>query len=88
MPSNSLIFIGPEGLIGLFGNSVLLNEFKKGPHRLEQEDSIALSQLSNQLTEVTTVGSAIGPLAIVGFVKAGLIGKETIKACGKIIFKK
>lgn len=68
--ANPLIFIDPKGLIGLFGHSVLLNEFKKGAHRLEQEDSIALSQLSNRVGGAGIVAASAAPV-VVGAVEVG-----------------
>ncbi len=68
--ANPLIFIDPDGLIGLFGNSVLLNEFKRGSHRLGREDSVALSQFSNRVGGAGIIAASAAP-AVVGAVEIG-----------------
>jgi RHS repeat-associated protein len=78
--ANPLLFIDPDGLFGL-----LLNEFKRGSHRIPRQDAVAINQFSNRLAEVSTVVAGGGPLATAGGAGAGVAAKEAIKACGKII---
>lgn len=61
--ANPLTFIDPDGLVGLFGHSTTLNAFKRGPHRLSNQDSIAISQFSNRVAGASAITAAAGPLA-------------------------
>jgi len=58
------------GLFGMFGNSVLLNEFKRGSHRINRQDAIALSTFSNQVGGTAAAAAGFGPAALAGATQA------------------
>jgi len=76
--NNPINFFDQWGLFGMFGDSALLNEFKRGPHRLTQQDAVTLSQFSNRVGGAGVIAASAAP-ALVGAVEAG-----SAAACGLV----
>lgn len=87
---NPLGIFDQDGLTGIFGHSVLINETRRGtnPNRISRRDAIAISGYTNRVIVTGAVVAISSPLIIVtgeGIIGIGGIAKEGVKVCSKKI---